>query len=148
MGEILNSVGELLLKAVPTIILVTLLYFFLKNMFFSQLVKVLAEREAKTEGARSSAAASLKTADEKMAKFEAAMRDAKGDLYKEQEETRRQWLDEQNDKLKTARSSAEELIAKGRADIAADTEAAKSTLAAQSAELADHIAKSLLESRS
>ena len=147
MGEILNTVSELLLKAVPSIILVVFLYWFLKKTFFEPLAKVLAEREAKTAGARSSASDSLKLADEKLAKFEGAMRDAKGDLYKEQEATRRQWIDEQADKLKTARATAEAMIAKGRAEIAADTEAAKSTLTAQSEALADHIAKSLLEGR-
>ena len=148
MGEILNTVSELLLKAAPTVILVALLHFFLKSYFFAPLVKVLAEREARTAGARTSAADSLKRADEKIAAFDAAMRDAKGELYKEQEATRRQWLDEQADKLKTARSAAEELIAKGKAEITADTEAAKASLAVQSEALADHIAKSLLEGRS
>ena len=147
MGDILNTVGELLLKAVPTIVLFVFLYFFLKSMLFDPLGKVLAERDAKTAGARDSAAESLKRADEKATAFETALRDAKGELYKEQEATRRQWLDDQAGHLKSARTTADEMIAKGKDEIAGDTEAAKSSLAAQSEALADHIAKSLLGNR-
>ena len=147
MGDLLNTVGELLLKAVPTIVLFVFLYFFLKSMFFEPLAKVLAERDAKTAGARDNAAQSLKRADEKMAQFDNALREAKGELYKEQEATRRQWLDDQASQLKASRAEAEEMIAKGKAEIAADTEAAKSSLALQSEALADHIANSLLRNR-
>ena len=148
MDDILKTVGELLLRAVPTIVLFAFLYFFLKSVIFEPLAKVLAEREAKTAGARDSAADSLKRADEKMASFEAALRTAKGELYKEQEATRRQWIDEQAEQLKASRAKADEMIAKGRVEIAAETEAAKGTLAAQAEAMADHIAKSLLEKRS
>ena len=147
MGDILNTVGVLLLKAVPTVILVAFLYFFLKSMLFDPLGKVLAEREAKTAGARESAAQSLKRADEKMAAFDSALRDAKGELYKEQETTRRSWIDEQAEQLKSSRAQAEDMIAKGKTEIAADAEAAKVSLSAQSEALADHIAKSLLGNR-
>jgi F-type H+-transporting ATPase subunit b len=147
MDQILSTVGELLLKAVPTIVLFVFLYFFLKSMLFVPLAKVLAERDAKTAGARDSAAASLKRADEKNAAFENALREAKGDLYKEQEATRRQWLDDQGEQLKASRAKAEEMIAKGKAELAVETESAKTSLQAQSEALADHIAKSLLENR-
>ena len=147
MDQILSTVGELLLKAVPTIVLFIFLYFFLKSVLFVPLAKVLAEREAETAGARDSAAASLKRADEKNAAFEAALRDAKGELYKEQESTRRQWLDEQGEQLKESRATAEEMIAKGKADLAVETESAKGSLQAESEALADHIAKTLLENR-
>lgn len=148
MDDILKTVGELLLRAVPTIILFAFLYFFLKSVIFEPLAKVLAERDAKTAGARDSAADSLKRADEKMATFEAALRTAKGELYKEQEATRRQWIDEQAEQMKASRAKADEMIAKGRAEIAAQTEGAKGTLASQAEAMADYIAKSLLEKRS
>ena len=147
MGDILNTVGELLLKAVPTIVLFVFLYFFLKSMLFGPLAKVLAERDAKTAGARDSAAQSLQRADQKMAQFESALREAKGDLYKEQEATRRQWLDDQAGQLKASRVEAEAMIAKGKSEIAADTETAKASLGLQSEALADHIASSLLRNR-
>jgi F-type H+-transporting ATPase subunit b len=147
MGDILSTVGELLLKAVPTVILVIFLYFFLKSMLFVPLAKVLAEREAKTAGARQSASDSLKRAEEKTTALDNALRDAKGTLYKEQEATRRQWLDDQAEQLKAARAKADEMIAQAKAELAVQTESAKSSLAAQSEALADRIAKSLLETR-
>jgi len=147
MDQILSTVGELLLKAVPTIVLFVFLYFFLKAMLFTPLAKVLAEREAKTAGARDSAAASLKRADEKNAAFESALRDAKGELYKEQEATRKQWMDDQAEQLKASKAKAEQMISEAKDELAVETQSAKASLAAQSEALADHIAKSLLENR-
>jgi F-type H+-transporting ATPase subunit b len=147
MDQILSTVGELLLKAVPTIILFVFLYFFLKSMLFEPLERVLAERDAKTAGARDSAAKSLQRADEKAAALESKLRDARGELYKEQESTRRQWLDDQSTQLKTARAKAEDMITGAKADLAVETESAKTSLAAESEALADHIEKSLLETR-
>jgi F-type H+-transporting ATPase subunit b len=147
MDQILSTLGELLLKAVPTVILFIFLYLFLKSMLFNPLDKVLAERDSKTAGARDSASKSLKRADEKAAALETALRNAKGELYKEQETTRRQWLDDQAEQLKGARSEAEDMIERAKSDLAVETESAKASLASQSEALADHIAKSLLENR-
>ena len=75
------------------------------------------------------------------------MRDAKGELYKEQEATRRQWLDSQTDQLKSARGKADELITQAKTDLTTEAETAKTTLLASSGEFADQIAKSLLGNR-
>jgi F-type H+-transporting ATPase subunit b len=44
MEEILSQLGQLLLRAVPTFVLVVVLHFYLKYMFFKPLHKVLHER--------------------------------------------------------------------------------------------------------
>lgn len=148
MDQILSTVGELLLKAVPTAVIVIFLYFFLKSTLFGPLANVLAEREALTEGAREKASASSKSADEKAAELENALRAAKAELYKDQEGLRRQWLDEQAAQLKAARAKADDMVAAAKTDLAAEAEAAKVALAAESDALADTIAKSLLEKKS
>jgi F-type H+-transporting ATPase subunit b len=145
MDQILSTVGELLLKAVPTIVLFVFLYFFLKLVLFGPLGKVLAERDAKTAGARDSAARSLKRADDKATALEAALREARNELYKEQEATRREWINSQADQLKSSRAEAEDKVTKAKADLAAQAEVAKGALGAQTTALADQIAKSLLE---
>ena len=61
MEETLRALGEILLKAVPTFVLVFLLYLYLSRMFFRPLEAVLQKRYAATEGAR-------KLADESLAK--------------------------------------------------------------------------------
>src|SRR5437879_11380982 len=63
--EILSQLGELFLQALPTVIIVFLFYLFLRSNFFQPLERVLAERWARTEGARRAAEASQAAAQEK-----------------------------------------------------------------------------------
>ncbi len=52
MDAILNPLGGLLLRALPTFLLVLVLHFYLKRVFFAPLDKVLEARRQATEGAR------------------------------------------------------------------------------------------------
>ncbi len=57
MEQTLHDLGQLLLKAVPTILLLLVVHFYLKAMFFRPMADVLAKRRAATEGQRESAEA-------------------------------------------------------------------------------------------
>jgi len=63
----LHDLGQLLLRAVPTFLLVFALDFYLKYMFFKPLEKVLQQRYDATEGARKLAAEALELAAAKTA---------------------------------------------------------------------------------
>ena len=65
----LHALGGILLRAVPTFLLVVLLHFYLKSMFFKPLAKVLQARYEATEGARKLAEQSLEQAAAKTAKY-------------------------------------------------------------------------------
>ena len=54
---LLHQLGELFLQAAPTAVIVFLFYFFLKWAFFNPIQRVMAQREARTEGARAEAEA-------------------------------------------------------------------------------------------
>ena len=56
MDAMLHALGGILLRAVPTFLLVILLHFYLKSIFFKPLEKVLHKRYEATEGARKLAA--------------------------------------------------------------------------------------------
>ncbi len=71
MEKILHDLGELLLKAVPTFLLVGLLYVYLRWMFFGPLERVLETRRQATEGARKLAEETFAKAAEKTAQYEA-----------------------------------------------------------------------------
>src|SRR6266550_285134 len=103
MDETLRQLGGILLRAIPTFILVVLLHFYLKFMFFKPLQRVLRERREATEGARELAEQSLKKADEKTAAYEAALRAARAESYKELEQLRRQLQDERAAGVREAR---------------------------------------------
>ena len=54
--EILHQLGELFLKAVPTVVIVFLFYFFMRWAFFGPIQHAMAERGARIDGARKEAA--------------------------------------------------------------------------------------------
>src|SRR5258708_31006400 len=90
MEETLRALGEILLKAVPTFVLVFVLYLYLARMFFRPLEEVLKRRYEATEGARKLADESLAKAAAKTAEYEAASRAARGEVYNELGQLRRQ----------------------------------------------------------
>ena len=83
MDETLRQLGGILLRAVPTFLLVVLLHFYLKFIFFKPLGRILRQRYDATEGARKLAEASLAKASEKAAEYEAALRAVRAETYKE-----------------------------------------------------------------
>ena len=147
MDATLHDLGRLLLKAIPTVLLLLVVHLYLKRMFFGPMRDVLAKRREATEGARKSAEAMLAKASEKAAALEAALRKARDEIYQEQEEARRRWIGEQNARLEEARRSSRDLIHQAKQQLDAEAAAAKRDLAATTAALADQIAQSLLEGK-
>jgi F-type H+-transporting ATPase subunit b len=147
MDVILHQLGELLLKALPTFILVVLLHFYLKNVFFKPLEKVLHQRYEATEGARKLAELSIERAAAKAEEYEAAMRSARAEVYQAQEQLHRSLQQQHAAQLAEARQRTEAMIQEAKQRIAQDVEAAKSSLAGQSESLAEEIVQSILEGR-
>ena len=147
MEATLQALGALLVQAIPTIVLVILLHFYLKSVFFGPLSKTLQKRREATEGARELAAASMKRAAEKTAQYEAALQEARSAIYREQEEARRKWLDDQARHVEEARTRAHEAIHHATSTIELEAAAAKHDLENQSGELAEQIARQVLEGR-
>jgi len=144
MDVILHQLGELLLKAVPTFILVVLLHFYLKGVFFKPLEKVLHQRYEATDGARKQAELSLERAAAKTEEYEAAMRSARAEVYEAQERLHRELQEQHTAKMAEARQRADALVQDAKRRIAGEAEAAKASLATQSDFLADKIADSIL----
>ena len=147
MDATLHDLGRLLLKAIPTVVLLLIVHLYLKRMFFGPMREVLARRSEATEGARKSAEAVLAKASEKATALEAALRKAREEIYQEQEESRRGWIGEQNARLEEARRSSRDLIHQAKQQLDTEAAAAKRDLAATTAALADQIAQSLLEGK-
>jgi len=147
MDETLRALGGILLKAIPTFVLVLALYLYLGRVFFRPLEKVLSKRYEATEGARKLADESLAKATAKTEEYEAAMRAARTDLYRELEQLRRELQQERAAALEEARHKAEAQVTEGKAQLAGQVEQVKQTLATQSGALANQIADSILRRR-
>ena len=144
MNTIVQQLGWILLKALPTFILFYLLYFYLRAMFFGPMAKVLHSRQEATFGAKRAAAESLRTAESKAAEFEKEIDEVRTQLAKEREATRKGWLDAQAARLTEARTAAEAKIAAGKTQITAEAATARQSLVSETDKLADEIMASVL----
>lgn len=147
MEQTLQALGGILLNAIPTLVLVLLLHFFLRRMLFQPLERVLAQRDEETLGARRAAEDSLRRAERRAAEYETAIRDARGEVFREHETARAQMLADQKQHLLEARAQSEQLIRQSREELQAETETARRTLEESTGMLADQIADSVLGRR-
>jgi len=144
MDATLHQLGGILLRALPTFLLVILLNFYLKAVFFKPLERVLEKRWAATEGARKLAAESLQRAAQKTSEYESAMRAARAEVYQSQEQLHRQLQEREAAALAEARRDADAGVGNAKKELAADADAAKSSLDRDSEMLANQIADSIL----
>jgi F-type H+-transporting ATPase subunit b len=147
MEQTFQALEIILLKAIPTAVLLLLLLFYFKAMLFGPLAKILKQREELTKGARKAAQQSLAKAEEKAQEYETKLRDAKGEVYRGQEETRKKWLAEQAEQLAQTKASAEASLQTAREGIAQEVTVARQGLAETSASIADQIATTVLARR-
>jgi F-type H+-transporting ATPase subunit b len=145
MEATLQALGALLLKATPTIFLLLVVYLYLKWMFFRPLEKVLTERRQATLGTHQKAEALLAKASETASAVEKQLREAREEIYQQQEDERRRWIAEQTTQLDQARQATRELIQQARQQLEKDAALAKRDLAAAADGLAEQIAGRLLE---
>jgi F-type H+-transporting ATPase subunit b len=145
MESTLHDLGQLLLKAIPTLFLLLVVHFYLKRMFFRPMADVLAKRRAATDGLRESADAMRAKAGEQTKAIEEQLRQAREAIYQQQEEARRGWLGDQGAQLEAARQQGRELIQKSKHDLDDEGAVAKNQLTETAGTLADQIANTLLE---
>ncbi len=144
MDATLHALGGILLRAVPTFLLVILLNFYLKSVFFRPLEKVLQERYAATGGARKLAGETADRASARAAEYEAAMRAARAEIYQAQEQLHKQLHERRATGAAEARGRADAAVREAKSELAAGVEAAKATLASDADSLAGQIVESIL----
>lgn len=147
MEATLNALGGILLNAIPTFLLFLLLHFYLKSVFFGPMEKVLHERDEATAGARRKAQESLAKAEEKSRQYEETLRNARTEIYKEQEEQRKLWQAEQAAQIADAATKSKAALAAAHQQLAGETATARQTLEGEARELAAKIASQVLEGR-
>ncbi len=145
MHAVLDALGELFLKALPTFILLLLLHFYLKWAFYRPMDTLLRRRWEATAGARKAAEETLARADQLASDYETALQSARREMYREYEEARQRWLDNQAAALSAMRRRMQALVADAKARIAEDAASARRSLEAESETLAEEITRALLE---
>src|SRR5713226_7874916 len=145
MQSIVGHLGELFLQAVPTVLIILLFYFILRAIFFRPLLQVMAERDARTAGAQKAAETAQAATGEKVKQYQNALRQARAQVYAEQDAARKKLLDERAALLKAARARAADEVKAAKERVAAELAAARRDVEATVAQLSAEIARRLLQ---
>src|SRR5258708_6548155 len=144
MQEIVHQLGELFLQAVPTVLTVLAFYLILRSLFFRPLLQIMAERESRTVGAQKAAEAAQAAAAEKVKQYQDALRQARAQVYAEQEVASKKLLDERAALLKAARARAADEVKAAKERVAAELAAARRDVEATVPQLSAEIARRFL----
>ena len=141
----LLALKNILIGAIPTFILVWLLFLYISHVFLAPLQATLKKRRDATSGLRERAEASIAQAEQKTAEYEAALRAARAEVYRIQEQERQKALEHRAEVVRQAHERAEQAAAAAREQIRGDAEAAQKTLATQADAIASSIADAILK---
>jgi len=143
--DTLQQLGELLLGAIPTVVLFSITYIAYRLIVHSKLREVLSERRSRTAGAVERARADIAAAETKTEQYEEKLRAARTEIFKQADDRRRQWSEQRAQMAQMARAEAEAKVAAARAAIAKDVDAAKAELKTQSEALAQQVMQAVLK---
>ena len=147
MEATLNALGDLLVKAIPTVIFFIILTVYLKAVLFRPVAKIFEERRKATEGVRELAQRAFEAAEKKNSEFEHALQIARAELHREREAMRRRWTEEQEQEIEKARAEAERQIEDAKRQIGQEVQKAQAELDARVETLSNEIVTSLLRRR-
>jgi F-type H+-transporting ATPase subunit b len=144
MDRMLVQLGGLLLGAVPTSLMLLLLYILYTVLVHNPLKKVLAERRGKTGGAIEKARADIAAAEARTSEYEQKLREARAVVFKRQDARRKEALDIRAKAVADARAHAQQQISDARAALTKDADTAKASLQAEAGRLATDIVRTVL----
>jgi len=144
MDQTLRQLGELLLGAVPTVVLLGTLFVLYSVLVHRPLMAVLAERRSRTQGAMEKARADIAAAEARTSDYEQRLREARMKVFKNQEARRQQATQSRADVVNQSRVRAQEQVKEARADIEQAKQQALSNLQAETGRLASEIVRTVL----
>ena len=147
MDATLQALGDLLIKAIPTVLFFLFLTFYLKQVFFKPLAGILDERRKATEGVRELSQRAFEAADRKSSEFETALALARAQISQENDALRKEWEQEELETVARARAEAERKIEEAKHQVAVEVDTAQNQLDTEVELLSDQIIRSLSRRR-
>ncbi len=144
MEQIFEALKGIIVRALPTFVLVIILHWFLKKVLFQPMERVMEERRKRTEGAVEASEAAIARVQEKLAGYEASLAEARGAIFRDQEKARKNLVEQQASLVEAARARQGEKVAAVRAALAEEVEKAKASLAAEAEQLSERVASVVL----
>jgi F-type H+-transporting ATPase subunit b len=145
MDQTLQQLGELLLGAVPTVIMLGLLYALYTAIVHKPLRRVLEERHKKTEGAIEKSKADIAAAEARTSEYEQSLREARAAVFRAQEAKRQAAMQARAKAVAEARNRAQAQVQTAKAAIEKDRVAAEQGLQGEAAALAQEIVRRVLQ---
>ena len=144
MDETRKVLGELLLNAVPTMILFAIVWGGYRLLVHIPLTAALKERHSKTQGAVAKAQADIAMAEAKTAEYEQRLREARAAIFKNQEAKRKMLLEARSAAVSDARRKAEERVNAARHELQRETASARISIQTQGDALAGEVIRAVL----
>ncbi len=144
MDQILNQLGELVLGAVPTMVLFVLLVIAYGFLVRRPLEQILAERRARTLGAMEQAKGSIAKAESETTAYEEKLRTAKAEIYKARDQKLKQWNAEREAALEQVRQHTQERVKAARLDIEQSAHTAQLQIVDSSEDLSERVLRAVL----
>ena len=144
MDQTLRQLGELLLGAVPTVILLATLYALYTFLVHRPLLAILQERRNRTEGAMEKARADIAAAEARTADYEQRLREARMKVFKSQELRRQQASQARSEAVGQARTRAQQQVKEARAGLEQAKQQVIANLESDAGRLASEIVKTVL----
>ena len=145
MEQTLKQLGDLLLGAIPTVVLLLTLYGLYHVILHKPLEAVLAERRGRTQGAVEKARADINLAAQRATEYEARLRDARMSIFRSLDQRRKQAMETREQALAQARERAHQMVAQAKTEIEAESAAARASLGPESERIANQIVGTLLQ---
>ncbi len=144
MEQTLNQLGQLLLAAIPTVVLLLALFAAYRALVAGPLDRALEERYARTDGAFEQAKADIGAAEARSLEYEQALREARVAIFKALEGKRQQALQARATAAAEARKAANTRVQQERALIELQMATARAGLQQESERLAGEIIRAIL----
>jgi F-type H+-transporting ATPase subunit b len=128
MQQIIQQLGAMFVGAIPTTLLFIVLVLAYQFLVQGPLTATLKKRRALTEGAVEDAQKAIAQAEARTAEYAAQLRQARAEVYKVREQRVKQWNAERDAALEVARKAAGLKVSQARAELDAETAAAKQTI--------------------
>jgi len=145
MDQTLQQLGGLLLGAVPTVIMLALLYALYRTLVHKPLRRVLEERRSKTEGAVEKSQADIAAAAARTSEYERRLREARAAVFRAQEQRLQTVAQARASAVNQARTNAQAQVQAAKAEIESERAVAQQSLQAQAQELAKEIVRRVLQ---
>ncbi len=142
--ELLRQLGDLVLGSVPTMIIFLILVIAYRYILYGPLVRTLTERRARTTGAFEAAQAAIAVADAKAQEYEAKLRAARAEIFRQREQRLQQWTAQKESTVAAARLAARERVAQARAGLDAEVATARKQIESAAGQLAAQVRQAVL----